>query len=164
MSSRCRISSGGTGGGVRSRLGVDLWNRSTVLTMSGSSWPNCAAGVIRRADITEAFPSSIGIVVDDEAGVRQANATITLYPVPWFQNRVDPNPRFVVYSNTQGEYVFSQNPFDPRTLGSPWLMSYPNYLVVARAGTLSGYGWMPITAASERITPERQRGRRAATT
>ena len=100
--------------------------------------------------ITEAFPPSIGIVVGDEAGVRQANATITLYPVPWFQNRVDPNPRFVVYSNIQGEYVFSQNPFDPGTLGSPWLMSYPNYLVVARAGTLSGYGWMPITAVQNR--------------
>lgn len=99
----------------------------------------------RQIAVSQAPAPAIGIVVADEAGAPQANATITLYPVPWFQNRVDPNPRFVVYSNAQGEYDFQQNPFDPGTLGSPWLMSYPNYLVVARAGTLSGYGWMPIT-------------------
>jgi hypothetical protein len=121
--------------------GETVWDQHSINLI------NRSAGVVHAPPsyITEAFPSSIGIVVADEAGVPQDNATITLYPVPWFQNRVDPNPRFVVYSNLQGEYVFSRNPFDPGTWGSPWLMSYPNYLVVARAGTLSGYGWMPIT-------------------
>ena len=121
--------------------GETVWDQHSINLI------NRSAGVVHAPPsyITEAFPSSIGIVVADEAGVPQSNATITLYPVPWFQNRVDPNPRFVVYSNPQGEYVFSRNPFDPGTLGSPWLMSYPNYLVVARAGTLSGYGWMPMT-------------------
>ena len=121
--------------------GETVWDQHSINLI------NRSADVVHAPPsyITEAFPSSIGIVVADEAGVLQANATITLYPVPWFQNRVDPNPRFVVYSNPQGEYVFQQNPFDPGTWGSPWLMSYPNYLVVARAGTLSGYGWMPIT-------------------
>ena len=120
--------------------GETVWDQHSINLI------NRSADVVHAPPsyITEAFPSSIGIVVTDEAGGPQANAAITLYPVPWFQNRVVPNPRFVVYSNPQGEYVFSQNPFDPGTLGSPWLMSYPNYLVVARAGTLSGYGWMPI--------------------
>ena len=121
--------------------GETVWDQHSINLI------NRSAGVVHAPPsyITEAFPPSIGIVVVDEAGVLQANATITLYPVPWFQNRVDPNPRFVVNANLQGEYVFSRNPFDPGTSGSPWLMSYPNYLVVARAGTLSGYGWMPIT-------------------
>jgi hypothetical protein len=94
--------------------------------------------------ITEAFPSSIGIVVTDTMGTPQANAKVLLYPVPWFQNRVVPTPRYEVYTNDQGEYVFPTNPYQPGTPNVPWLMVFPNYLVTTTAGGLSGYGWMPI--------------------
>jgi hypothetical protein len=111
---------------------INLINRNTNVV---SAPPNY---------ILDAFPPSIGIVVTDAAEVPQANARIDVYPVPWFQNRVVPSARYVVYTNEQGEYVFPRNPYDPWSWGSPWLMSYPNYLVIASAGGLSGYGWMPI--------------------
>jgi hypothetical protein len=94
--------------------------------------------------ITEAFPSSIGVLVTDGAGIPQDGARLAVYPVPWFENRVDPNPRFVVTTDARGEYVFPQNPYDPGSR-APWLMLYPNYLVTASVGDLSGYGWLPIT-------------------
>jgi hypothetical protein len=121
--------------------GETVWDQHSINLI------NRSADVVHAPPsyITEAFPNSIGIVVSDASGVPQPNAKITLYPVPWFQNRVDPNPRYVVYTNEQGEYVFPRNPFDPGTWGSPWLMSYPNYLVTASVGTLSAFGWMPIT-------------------
>ena len=120
--------------------GETVWDQHSINLI------NRTANVVHSPPsyITEAVPSSIGIVVVDEAGVPQTNARLTLYPVPWFQNRVDPNPRYIVNTGVQGDYVFQKNPYEPGT-PAPWLMVYPNYLVTATSGTLTGYGWMPIT-------------------
>lgn len=120
--------------------GETMWDQHSINLI------NRTANVVHSPPsyITEAFPSSIGIIVTDATGTPQANAKVLLYPVPWFQNRVVPTPRYEVYTNDQGEYVFPTNPYQPGTPNVPWLMTFPNYLVTATAGGLSGYGWMPI--------------------
>ena len=123
--------------------GETFWDQHSINLI------NRSANVVNAPPtyILDAFPSSIGIVVADAAGVPQANAKLSLYPVRWFQNRVDPYPRIVAYTNEQGEYVFPNNPFEPWSMTAPWLIGYPNFLVTASAGALSGYGWMPMIDA-----------------
>lgn len=120
--------------------GETVWDRHSINLI------NRSAGVVHAPPtyITEAFPPSIGIVVVNEEGRPQIDARVRLYPVPWFQNRVERYPRYDFNTDQNGSYVFYRNPYEPGT-PAPWLMVYPNYLVIATAGSMSGYGWMPIT-------------------
>lgn len=120
--------------------GETAWDRHSINLI------NRSADVVHAPPtyITEAFPPSFTVVVVDEAGVPQVDAYVLMYPVPWFQNRVDPKARYIAWTNERGEFVLPWNPFEPG-YPAPWLMIYPNYLVTATAGTLAGYGWMPIT-------------------
>lgn len=121
--------------------GETVWDQHSINLI------NRSADVVHAPPsyITEAFPPSFTVVVVDEAGVPQANAYLLVYPVPWFQNRVDGISRYYGWTDERGEWAFPRNPFEPG-YPAPWLMIYPNYLITAYSGArqLSGYGWMPI--------------------
>ncbi len=96
--------------------------------------------------IARPFPGAIGIKAVDSQGRGIDNVSLEMYPVDWFSYSVSPTPlpiqRFLTSSN--GQYIFSTNPFQPASNGYPWNMRYSNFLIKATYNSVVAYNWLPL--------------------
>jgi hypothetical protein len=94
--------------------------------------------------INQAFPPQIIIKTIDENGTFIQGVELKVYPVLWYKDSISSIPLYTDTTNTQGEYFFNSNPFEPNTVGSPWSIKYPNFLITAKYAQYSGFKWLPL--------------------
>ncbi len=97
--------------------------------------------------LNSAFPASIGVVVKDENGSPVDSAEIKLYGIGWSTFTVDTPAVYTGITNSNGEYVFPVNPFEPDGV---WPLNYSNFLVSAVDSGNAAYAWMPVTEVANK--------------
>jgi hypothetical protein len=96
--------------------------------------------------ITSAFPAKIQVQAVDRNGAPMEQVRVELFPVNWFSYAV-PSVSLSLFSpftNRQGTYTFYSNPFEPASVGHPWHIRYPNFLVRATYHSSTVYQWLPL--------------------
>jgi len=91
-----------------------------------------------------AFPEKTGIVVTNSGGSPLSGVTLNLYGIQWGTNTVEEPAVLSGTTDSNGELLFSQNPFKQ---GDPDDIIYPNFLVSAVNGQDTTYMWFPFTDA-----------------
>ncbi len=97
--------------------------------------------------LNSAFPASIGVVVKDEMGSILNNVKVHLYGIGWSEPVVDTPAVYSGITDSNGEYIFSLNPYDP---DNAWPLEYANFLVSAINSNDTTYAWMPITEVANK--------------
>jgi hypothetical protein len=97
--------------------------------------------------LNSAFPASIGVIVKDEKGSPVENADIQFYGIGWATLTVDTPSVYTGTTDSNGEFVFSLNPYDP---DNTWPLNYSNFLVSAIDSSDTAYTWMPVTEVANK--------------
>ena len=95
-----------------------------------------------RSIVNDAFPSDMGIAVESATGTPLPNVLVNLYRVEWAQYSVFEPPVLSDSTDSNGEIIFTQNPFKPDTSST---IKYPNFLIQAINGADTTYTWLPFT-------------------
>ena len=96
-------------------------------------------GIIGRA-----FPSSMGVRVNSTVGVPLSGAELTFYGVKLESFSVDSIPIFSGITDSTGEFVFSQNPYNPASEAD---LRYHNILISTVHQSDTVYTWKPVFEA-----------------
>jgi len=121
--------------------GTTLWDEhSRGLINAAGATPQISLALLRNS-----FPRQMRILARDEAGRSLPNATVRLYPVEWYSEKVSTNVVLTGQTDASGLWVLPVNPFQPGTPGKHWQIAYPNFLVEVQAEGKTGYEWLPLT-------------------
>ncbi|GAA4458289.1 hypothetical protein GCM10023189_30290 [Nibrella saemangeumensis] len=117
-----------------------VWDEHTVNLLNTTG----GKPIVGEAYITKAFPAKIQLKAVNAQGKPMDNATIEIYPIDWYSNKVTPTPVLQRQTDGRGIFEFATNPFQPSTQGYPWHIRYANFLVKAVYNNVAAYTWMPL--------------------
>ena len=118
-------------------------------------WDSYSRGIINASGstvysgapvVTKSLPSTYSVTVKSKsAGKFVSGATVKVYPVEWFSGAVTTTPLLSGKTGVLGKWQLPRNPFAPGSIGKPWDLAYPNFLVTASYQGRSTYRWMTLT-------------------
>lgn len=92
--------------------------------------------------VNRVFPKNITITVRDTLGTALPGIAVKLYGIGWKNFKVDTPAVITGTTDSNGELVISQNPFNP---DSQPKAKFLNFLVASAIGNETAYTWLPIT-------------------
>ncbi|MEJ2618547.1 MAG: T9SS type A sorting domain-containing protein, partial [Ignavibacteriaceae bacterium] len=100
--------------------------------------------------ITEAFPQNIEILVVDAGKKPISNVVVKLFPIEWYNKKIDENIFYQFTTNSDGLIKFEENPFQPNVSDYPWNIRFPNFLIFSENNGSTSFCWLPITKVQNR--------------
>ncbi|MBP9826915.1 hypothetical protein KBC99_00355 [Candidatus Saccharibacteria bacterium] len=122
----------------------------SIMTTYGSyTWDSYTTSIINasRCDVYQGAPV-VNQSLPPTYSVRTTpGASVSIYPVDWNSYRVTSTAVLNGTVATDGTWLLPENPFRPNSVGYPWDMRSPNFLIKASAGGRVGYRWLSLVDA-----------------